>query len=105
MGGSFVPLIKNKDRKERPLYWHYPHYSNQGSEPASANRYEDWKLIYWYETHQMELYNIAEDIGETKNLINQHPGVAEKLKKMLNNWLEEIDAQKPTKNPKYNYVE
>lgn len=104
-GVSFVPLIKNKDRKERPLYWHYPHYSNQGSEPASAIRYGDWKLIYWYETHQMELYNIAEDIGETKNLINQHPGKAEKLKKMLNNWLDEVDAQKPTKNLKYNYVE
>ncbi len=44
-GVSLMPLLRGRTRgKRRPLIWHYPHYSNQGSSPAIAIRDGDWKL-------------------------------------------------------------
>lgn len=44
-GVSLAPLLRGGRLKDRSLYWHYPHYSNQGGEPGSAIRDGDWKLI------------------------------------------------------------
>ena len=64
-GLSLVPLLKQQGNLKRDaLYWHYPHYSNQGSAPASAVRAGDYKLIEFYEDNHIELYNIKNDIGE-----------------------------------------
>ena len=98
-GVSWVPLLKGQKLDRGPIYWHYPHYSNQGGGPASAIRDGDWKLIKWYEDDRLELYNLKEDIGETNNRADNKPELAEKLLKQLNQWLKETDAKFPSPNP------
>ncbi len=99
-GVSLVPLLKGKKTLGRKaIYWHYPHYGNQGGAPASAVRYGNWKLIKWYEDNQLELYDLKEDIGEKNNLADKKPELADKLHKRLNEWLKKMDAKYPTRNP------
>lgn len=98
---SILPLWAGKTSKERSLFWHYPHYSNQGGSPGSAVRKGDWKLIHWYEGRIDELYNLKNDIGEQTNLIHQEPQLAKKLTKELNRWLKKEQALFPQKNPAY----
>ena len=64
------------------LYWHYPHYSNQGGPPAGAIRAGDYKLIEFYEDGRIELYNLAMDIRES-NLAQTDPKRAAKLNDKL----------------------
>ncbi|MGH9339668.1 MAG: sulfatase [Acidobacteriota bacterium] len=68
-GLSLVPPLRGGGSLERrTLYWHYPHYSNAGSPPCGAIREGDYKLIEFFEDGNVELYNLAEDMGETRNL-------------------------------------
>lgn len=87
-----------KPKEREALYWHYPHYGNQGGNPGSVIREGDWKLIYFYETQKMELYNLKEDIGERNNLVALDPGKAETLKTKLFEWLVETKAAFPRPN-------
>jgi arylsulfatase A-like enzyme len=98
-GLNILPLLKGESINERPLFWHYPHYSNQGGGPGSAIRKGDWKLIKWYENGKQELYNIKEDIGERKNMIDQEPKIARSLSKQLYKWLKDENALFPDRNP------
>jgi len=99
-GVSLVPLLKGKKTLGRKaIYWHYPHYGNQGGAPASAVRNGNWKLIKWYEDNRLELYDLKEDIGEKNNLADKKPELADKLHKRLNEWLKKMDAKYPTRNP------
>ncbi|MEM9237066.1 MAG: sulfatase, partial [Verrucomicrobiota bacterium] len=67
-GVSLLPVLKGGEIAERPLFWHYPHYGNQGGEPSSIIRSGDWKLIYYHEDGRQELYHLKDDIGEQKDL-------------------------------------
>jgi arylsulfatase A-like enzyme len=99
-GVSLVPLIRNgKPLQPRALYWHYPHYSNQLGKPAGALRQGDWKLIELYETGNLELYNLRNDIGESKNLAQQMPEKTQELYGMLKSWRASVHAQMPQANP------
>jgi arylsulfatase A-like enzyme len=98
---NILPLLKGETLKERALFWHYPHYSNQGGSPGSAIRKGDWKLIRWYENGKEELYNLKNDIGEQKNLISNEPKIAKSLSKELSKWLKKEQALFPDKNPAY----
>lgn len=98
-GTSLLPLLKGGKLKDRPLFWHYPHYSNQGGEPGSAIRSGDWKLIRFYDRPREELFNLRQDPGETRNLINREQPRAKKLASRLNSWLAATRATIPTKNP------
>ncbi|MCK4999176.1 MAG: DUF4976 domain-containing protein, partial [Anaerohalosphaera sp.] len=104
-GVSFTPLLKGKKFTRGPIYWHYPHYGNQGGRPGGAVRDGDWKLIEFYGDkvgdNIIELYNLKEDIGEYNNLAEKMPSKAAKMRKMLENWLKSVDAKMPTPNPKY----
>ncbi len=80
------------------LFWHYPHYGNQGGNPGSVIREGDWKLIYFYESQKMELYNLKEDIGERNNLAPTNPEKAEDLKINLFDWLVKTKAAFPRPN-------
>jgi arylsulfatase A-like enzyme len=62
-GVSFVDVLKNPSSKHEraPLFWHYPHWGNQGGIPSSAIRDGDWKLIVFYFKKEPELYNLADD--------------------------------------------
>jgi arylsulfatase A-like enzyme len=91
-------LIGNKLPK-RAVYWHYPHYGNQGGQPSGAIREGDWKLIQHFESKNFELYNLKNDISEQKNEIEKQAKIATKLKIKLAKWQKEVGANFPTKNP------
>ena len=67
-GVSLLPLLKGGTIGDRPLFWHYPHYGNQGGEPSSIIRKDGWKLIHYWEDDRNELYHLPDDIGEQKDL-------------------------------------
>ncbi len=101
-GVSLVPLLKGQEIADRELFWHYPHYGNQGGEPSSIVQHGKWKLIRYYEDGRNELYNIDEDISERIDVATEHPEVVQKLALDLDSWLGEVDGRKPTQNPNFN---
>jgi len=100
-GVSLVPLLKGGRIAPRPLFWHYPHYGNQGGEPSSIVRDGDWKLIHYWEDGHNELYNLADDIGEQHDLNPTESDRATRLWAQLQTWLKQTSAQIPRPNPKY----
>jgi arylsulfatase A-like enzyme len=101
-GVSLVPLLKGGSIKERPLYWHYPHYGNQGGAPGGAVRLGDWKLIEWYEDGgRRELFNLSNDVEERNDLASQHPDKVRELAALLGSWRKEVGAVMPTPNTKH----
>lgn len=104
-GVSILPLLKGDTIPERPLFWHYPHYGNQGGEPSSMIREGDWKLIYYHEDQRCELYNLAMDISESEPLNIQYPEKVTELKQKLDAWLLETGAKMPVADKQYEPVE
>ncbi len=100
-GESMVPLLRGEDVSRSPMYWHYPHYGNQGGAPSAAIRAGDWKLIKWFEDGAIELYHLANDPGERYDLSALRPEKAESLRMRLDTWLAEVDANMPSANPSY----
>jgi arylsulfatase A-like enzyme len=100
-GVSLVKLLEGGELAARPLYWHFPHYTNQGSRPGGALREGDWKLIEHYEDGRVELFNLAKDPSETRDLARDEPKRAAELKAKLAAWLKEVGAQENTPNPKF----
>lgn len=95
-GASFAAaLTGDLPREDRPFYWHYPHYGNQGGSPGAAIRLGDYKLIHFYEDGRNELYNLAEDVGEICDLAEVMPEKTAELAAMLNQWQAEVDAREP----------
>ena len=102
-GISLKPILEGTDIElERPLFWHYPHYGNQGGNPSSIIRQNDWKLIHYWEDDNQELYNLLKDPSEQNNVIVQHPEVGKKLSNKLSNWLKSVNAHYPVKDEFYN---
>jgi arylsulfatase A-like enzyme len=101
-GVSLKPLLLGKSIKPRPLFWHYPHYSNQRGDPCTAIREGDWKLIYYHEDKHIELYNLVSDPGEHVDLAGNYPGLEKSLMNKLLAWTVEVDAKFPTVNPDFN---
>jgi len=102
-GQTIVPLLRGENEITRDtLYWHYPHYSNAGSPPCSAIRENEYKLIEFHEDESLELYNLAEDIGETTNLASEMPDLTRRLYDKLQSWQNELDVKMPWPNPDYN---
>jgi len=101
-GASLVPLLKGAASLDRQaIYWHYPHYSPQGGSPAGAVRVGDLKLIELFEDSRVELYNLRDDVGETKDLAPAMPEKAAELRAMLHAWRKAVDAKMPSPNPAY----
>lgn len=100
-GTSLMPLLKGGTLPERALFWHYPHYGNQGGAPGSAVRRGDWKLIEWAEDNRAELFNLAQDIGEAINLADKEPKRVAQLRAELVAWEKQVGAKVPTPNPTY----
>ncbi len=102
-GVSLVPMLRRGIVPARDaLYWHYPHYSNQGGRPGGAIRMGDWKLIRWYEDDSIEFYNLRADPGEKKNLATEESAKARGMLALLNDWLTRMHAAMPQPNPAYN---
>lgn len=102
-GISLLPLLRGKSEQlaRQHLYWHFPHYSNQGGPPCGAIRWSDWKLIEFFEDGRLELYNLRQDISERHNLADQHPTLREQLHRQLVTWRQQLQVQMPTPNPNY----
>jgi arylsulfatase A-like enzyme len=100
-GVSLRPLLERRSFAERPLFWHYPHYSDQGGKPAGAVRLGDWKLIEFYEDSRLELFHLASDPGERRNLVRREAARAKKLQETLADWRRSVDARMPAPNPGY----
>ena len=98
-GISLLPVLKGHTLTDRPIFWHYPHYGNQGGTPASSLRYGKWKLIEFFEDMHTELYDLDKDPSETLNLSDAYPLKRDELKKMLHDWRESISAKIPQRNP------
>lgn len=98
-GVSLLPLLRGGRLRPRPLFWHYPHYSNQGGEPGSAIRDGDWKLIEFLSDGRRELFNLKDDIGEKVNLVEARPDIARKLSAELDAWRKKAGAIMPARNP------
>ncbi len=97
-----MPLLEGSDGLDREaIYWHYPHYGNQGGTPGSSVRAGDWKLIEFFEDGRLELYNLREDPGEDENVARRESHRTERLHKMLLRWREEMEAVIPEPNPEY----
>lgn len=95
-------ITQNKDVPPRPLYWHQPHYMNQGSRPMGAIREGKWKLIEHYENGRCELYDLANDSGEAQDVSAQHPARVAELRGKLEKWRREVGAQENLPNPDFN---
>ena len=93
-GISLVPELKQSGTIERDaLYWHYPHYSNQGGIPSGAIRMGNWKLIERYEDGRLHLYNLKDDIGELNDLADKEPERVATMKSKLHAWYKNVDAK------------
>jgi arylsulfatase A-like enzyme len=94
-GVSLVPLFKGEASlpEGRALFWHYPHYSNQGGFPGGAVRDGDWKLIERYEDGRVHLYYLKDDIGEQHDLAEQDPIRVSAMRRRLHEWYEDVDAK------------
>ncbi len=102
-GLSLLPLVKGNKLDRQYLFWHYPHYGEKGDAPAGAVRKGDYKLLEFFETGEIELYNLREDISELNNLSQVKPELARELLEELKEWREEVGAKMPRKNPYYAY--
>ncbi len=102
-GVSYLPLLTGKGAyKARPLHQHFPHHRyGKAFQGRSSVRDGDWKLIWWHESDQVELYNLADDLGESNDLSQAQPKRAAALKKQLQQWLKDADANMPRPNPNY----
>ena len=100
-GVSLVPLLRGQTIAKRDLYWHYPHYGNQGGEPSAIIRSGNWKLIHYYEDGRNELYDITVDIGEQQNIIESYPDIAKTLSTKLDTWLTETGAAIPQPDERF----
>ena len=119
-GQSLLPIFKGETMVERSLFWHFPAYlegykKDRAYEdshdlpwfrttPVSVIQEGNWKLLEYFENGDLELYNLAEDIGERNNLALKHPLKIEALHKKLKEWRTNTNAYVPTQlNP--NFVE
>lgn len=88
----------------RPLFWHQPHYTNQGGRPAGAVRLGDWKLIEHFEDGRLELFHLGDDPGEVIDRAAAEPGRVADLRGRLEAWRRSVDAQGMTANPRLDPV-
>lgn len=103
-GLSILPILKQKQIHRRPLYWHYPHYGNQGGEPSSIILENNYKLIHYWEDDRNELYDLNNDIGEQNDLATLFPNKVNDLWSNLNSWLVNTQAKLPVNDPEYSIV-
>ncbi|WP_158973897.1 sulfatase [Cellulophaga sp. L1A9] len=100
-GVSLKPLLNGDKIAKRSLFWHYPHYGNQGGEPVSIIRKENWKLIHYWENEHMELYDLNTDLGETNDISVLNREKALEMKKELMAWLQSMNTQYAEKDPEW----
>jgi arylsulfatase A-like enzyme len=98
-GVSLMQHIKGgQDLERQSIFWHYPHYSNQGGCPAASMVHGKWKLIRYFEDDSYELFDLETDVSETQNLTGKKSENLNHLKRELNHWIHDIEAKIPEFN-------
>lgn len=100
-GVSLLPVLAGTPLAERALFWHYPHYGNQGGAPSAAIRRGPWKLIHWFEDGRTDLHDVVQDPAERHNRASQEPARVAALVAELRQWQEQVGAKLPTTNPAF----
>ncbi len=103
-GESMAPLLRGEQApafETRDLFWHYPHYGNQGGDPSSIIRRGPWKLIHYHEDGHDELYHLEKDPGEQQDVAAANPELVGTLRARLDAWLKEVGAKFPVPDPQY----
>jgi len=99
-GVDLLPLLAGGVAPEREaLFWHYPHYSNQGGTPACSVRCGDWKLVEWFEDGRVGLFNLRADPAETSDRSAERPDEVARLHRLLRDWRHDVAARIPQPNP------
>jgi arylsulfatase A-like enzyme len=105
-GTSYSELLTHggkADRPRPPVFQHFPGYLGAGggtwrTAPGGTIRDGDWKLIEFFETGRLELYNLKNDIGERRDLAASQPEKLKDLHAQLLAWRKATNAPMPTKN-------
>lgn len=101
-GTSFADVLTGRGpAPRRSLFWHFPHYTNQGSRPSGAIRDGNWMLVDFYDDEKAELYNLAVDVEETHNLASDQPERVARMRAALATWRKSVDAQTNRPNPDF----
>ena len=101
-GLDLCPVLRQTEPlRRKALYWHYPHYSNQGGLPGGVIREGRFKLLQFFEDGRLELYDLAQDLAEHHNLASAQPERAAALLVGLEQWRKSQDAQMMEPNPEY----
>jgi len=101
-GRSLVPEIFEPDSlPDRLLFFHFPHYHGSGNRPSGSVLAGRYKLIEWFETGELELYDLTSDEGEQINLATARPALADSLLKRLQTWRANVNANMPSPNPEW----
>lgn len=100
---SFAALLVGTGtaKEAQPMFWHFPHYTNQGSRPGGAMRDGKWKFIEHYDTGRAELYDVVSDPGEKTDLAPREPQRASEMRRTLFAWIASVNAQTNTPNPDF----
>ena len=102
-GISLIPHLKTgKELNRKDIFWHFPHYHTSQWKPGAAIRQGDWKLVEHYESNKIELFNLKNDVGESKNLNLIYPEKTESLLKRLHELQKKTNANSVKINPNYN---
>jgi len=98
-GVSFADGLTGGEIAERKLFWHFPHYTNQGGRPSGAMRDGDWLLVELYDDNKAELYDLSTDVGEKNDIANRHPDRVSSMRAALEEWRTENKVQYNVPNP------
>lgn len=113
-GVSLVPLFKgdvpNLDQNGEPrsIFWHFPAYLQSygrvhdeqrdplfRARPCSIIRKGNWKLIQYFESGDLELYDLSNDLAETTDVATSNLGTVDELFLELKSWQSQTQAAIP----------
>ena len=102
-GVDLTPVLKKSGGLNRDaIYWHYPHYNRHPQNfPAGVVRADNWKLLQEFETGKLSLYDLTDDIGETRDLASRYPEKVKSLLTKLKSWQKDVGADPMRPNPEY----
>ena len=81
-GVSILPTLQGKKQKEGRLYWEIL----MGSDFMQAARLGRWKGVRYSREKPIEIYDLAEDLGETRNLAGEKPNLVKEFETIFREW-------------------